>query len=107
MSLRVVITSHALHDLTQAADFIARDSVDAADRFVRSAFATFDFLADNPGVGVRYRSRSTRLRDIRRWFVQGFPNHLIFYRPTKASLRIAGIIHGSRDLDALLRYRRP
>jgi len=53
-----------------------------------------------PGMGHRYESARRQLAGIRVWSVKGFPNHLIFYRPTKEGIEVLHVLHGARDIDA-------
>jgi toxin ParE1/3/4 len=57
-----------------------------------------------PESGALARFRSPNLTEIRWIAVPGFPKHLIFYRyRTKAeSLLVIHVLHGARDLEAIL-----
>jgi plasmid stabilization system protein ParE len=48
-----VLSTAAEEDLTSIWDYIARDSVDAADQWVAKLFVSFETLADNPAIGHR------------------------------------------------------
>ena len=74
-----------LQDIVDIAEYIARDSVDAALRFLDSTEATVGGLLDMPGKGALCEFEEAHLAGIRFWAVDGFPNHLIFYRPTTGS----------------------
>lgn len=60
---RIDLTARARLDLLSLWEYIANDSVDAADRVIDEIFRTFEKLADTPGMGhvrddvkdVRYR----------------------------------------------------
>ncbi len=49
---RIVVSPLAQADVDEIWDYITRDSIPNADRFVDRIEQRFDFLADNPGVGV-------------------------------------------------------
>jgi toxin ParE1/3/4 len=43
---------------------------------------------------------------LRIWRIDGFPNHLIFYRPIEGGIEIVRVLHGARDIDAVLESER-
>ncbi len=88
-------------DLIDCAMYIAEDNLDAAERFLDAAEATFERLASMPFVGQACEFRNPRLQGLRRWQVRGFENYLIFYRPEDHGVTIIRVIHGSRDIDAI------
>ena len=49
---RIIVSPLAQADVDEIWDYIARDSILDADRFVDRIERRFDFLADNSGVGV-------------------------------------------------------
>lgn len=59
-------------DLLGIADYISRDSLAAAIRFLDAAEATFNWLAESPEVGIRCDFDNLELFDIRWWKVKGF-----------------------------------
>ena len=59
-------------------------------------------LAEMPGLGSRRDFSNPILVDIRSWIIKGFPNHLIFYRPTTRGIEVVRVLHGARDLGLLL-----
>lgn len=93
-------TPQAANDLADIWDFIAGDKLQAADRVEAAIFRACDLLADSPLAG-RVRSDLTSL-PVRFWVVHPYPNYLIVYDPEKKPLRIIRILHGARDLPAVL-----
>ena len=81
-------------------DRIAIDNIDAADRFVESAYATFQELAQMPGMGRVRHFPQERLRELRSFRVKGFENYLVFYGPVSEGIEVLHILHGARDLEA-------
>ena len=75
MSGKVTLRPQARVDLIEIADFIANDKIAAAERFLISAEASFDQLAENPELGVVGEFDSRFLRGIRRWRIKGFENY--------------------------------
>ena len=83
------------------ADEVGRS--DLADRFTAQAEITFKKLLRTPGLGRPRSFGHSRLQNLRSSKVDGFPNHLIFYRalPDKGGVEIVRILHGARDLETL------
>lgn len=75
-----------------------------ADRFAASAEATFKKLARSPGLGRVRSFPHPTMGNLRSWQVAGFPNHLVFYRPQpeQRGVEIVRLLHGARDLVAML-----
>jgi toxin ParE1/3/4 len=94
---RVQFSNLAENDLEDISDFIALDSCDAAVAFIHRLRNTCHELADHPDMGVqRSHFKGSNLR----FFSVG--QYLIFYRKILNGVEIALVLHGARDLDALL-----
>lgn len=93
-------TPRALSDLSEIWDYIAEDNVDAANRVESVIFAACDSLARHPLLGSK-RSEITPL-PVRFWTVTRFPNFIVVYRPDTSPLQVIAVLHGKRDLKALL-----
>ena len=66
-------------------------------------FATCNLLVEQPLSGKSFVARADNLKGIRRFPVSGaFRKHLIFYRPNDAGIEIVRVLHGSRDIEAIL-----
>lgn len=101
----LLIAPAARADLIAQWDFFAMEigDPDLADRFVKSAQATFQDLAATPGLGRKRIFPNQRASKLRSWKIANFPNYLAFYRPLSENrgIEIVRILHGARDLDAL------
>lgn len=86
-------------------NYLAARSPATADRFAQAAVATFDDLVAMPGMGSPKQFRNPRLAGIRTWPVAGFPNHLILYREIPGGIDVWAVVHGARNLAAVLRKR--
>jgi plasmid stabilization system protein ParE len=80
--------------------YIAQDSVDAANRVEASFFAAFRRLAQSPMLGST-RPKITR-QPVRFWTVPRFPRYTVIYRPDTSPLLVVTIVHGMRNLTAVL-----
>ena len=103
MSARYVVKPKADRDLDDQADYLAEDSIDLALRFFDAAHSTFKLLATQPNMGWRSRVQYPGLEVLRVFRVTGFEDMLILYRPLPEGVEILRVVHGSRQLRALLR----
>ena len=81
-------------DLTSIYNFIADDSVRAANAWLERIEATFDMLAQMPQGG---RARDDLVPGLR-----SFPvgRYIIFYTPVPDGIVVARVMHSRRDIDA-------
>ena len=90
-------------DLDEQAHFLGiAAGMETALRFLDSAAATFEAIARMPGIGEPWRSRQPRLAGLRSIRIQGFENHLAFYRAVEGEVEIVRVLHGTRDLKNAL-----
>jgi toxin ParE1/3/4 len=100
MKLRWEESEYAFCDLQAMARFIRRGNPVAARSFLQAAYDTFEFLAQNPGVG---RPRfDLGFPEVRSWHVEGLRRYLIFYREIPGGVQIWRVLHGSMDLQTEL-----
>jgi toxin ParE1/3/4 len=97
MSRHISISGPARNDMLELANYLAHDSVDVSDRFLDRVWETAVWLRTSPGAGTMLRSRVPRLAGLRRWPVDGFPNHLIIYRASDAAIIVERVFHGASN----------
>jgi toxin ParE1/3/4 len=103
MTPRYSILPAADRDLDDQAGYLAREaSLDVALRFYDAARTTFEHLARMPNMGERRETANPRLANMRVWRIEGFENHLVFYCPVEDGVEIIRILHGARDIAAIL-----
>ena len=90
------LTSRAESDLFAIWAYIARDSLDAADRLEAAIYSACVFLAEFPLSG-QVRSDLTKL-PVRFWTVVKYPRYVIVYHPATNPLEILRILHGARNI---------
>ncbi len=90
-------------DLVEIYDYIADDSISAADRVLDAIEETFNVLARVPLAGVRYRSGIPDLSEVRMLPVKNFETYLIFYLPGDPETRILYVFHGAREIREHMR----
>jgi toxin ParE1/3/4 len=104
MSRRIVRRRAAIEDLAdQTAWYIVHASQAVADRFVEAVERALQALLDTPGIGAPRPRANPALRDLRMHPVRGFESHLIFYRPLTDGIELIRVLHGARDIEAVLK----
>ncbi len=88
-------------DLDEIWEYIAADSVDAADQWIEKLFEAFEALGRTPGMGHRRD-------DLTDWDVLFWPvgAYLIIYRAERHPIEIVAVTEGSRDIPVFLSRRR-
>jgi len=102
VSPKIARRDRAVQDIVELADFIALDSIQAADRFLEATEGAFHLLAENPNAGAQRTFHSATLRGIRMWPIRGFEKHLIFYRRIPDGIEVVRVLHTARDISAHL-----
>jgi toxin ParE1/3/4 len=92
-------------DVLDLARFLLEQSPEVARRFVDSVQKTLKDLAKRPGIGSPKTFSDPLLSDVRSWWVEGFPNHLIYYLPIEDGIDVLAVLHGARDIEPVLRQR--
>jgi antitoxin ParD1/3/4/toxin ParE1/3/4 len=87
-------------DLDSIWEYIARDNLDAADRWMDKLFDAFQSLADTPGMG--HKREDLTLHPVLFWPVGAY---LIIYRAQSIPVEIVAVTQGSRDIPAFLSRR--
>ncbi|SRR5439155_11495524 len=101
MSGFYVLAPEAARDLAEIWRYIKKkSSIEMAERVESVIRDKILFLAENPGAG---RSR----KDLTDEPVKFLPvySYLIVYRPDKKPVEVVAILHGSRNLEPLLKDR--
>jgi plasmid stabilization system protein ParE len=95
-----VLSDEARQEFKEIWDFIARDDVDAADRWIIKLLEAMDFLARNPRAG------HTR-KDLTDHSVLFWPvgEYLIIYRIQQDYILILAVTQGGRNIPSYLRHR--
>jgi plasmid stabilization system protein ParE len=91
------LTPRAEQDISDIWDYIADDSIEAADRVLAALEKTMNALAKNPGIG-HWREELTDKRH--RFFL--VYSYLIVYRPETTPLQIVRVLHAGRDVQSIL-----
>ena len=81
---------------------VTLDLPEIAVGFRHSVRRTVRVLLRHPLVGPRYQSNHPQLQNLRSWPVTGFEAIRIYYTVDDDALRVIRILHGKRDVSAIL-----
>jgi toxin ParE1/3/4 len=95
--LKVIVSPLAQADIDKIWDYIARDSLVNADRFVDRIEQRFGLLAANPRLGVARDDLRPSLRRFRH------ARYLIYYRSIRGGIEVVRVVHGARQQEPLWR----
>lgn len=93
---RVRKTALAEEDLEEIWLYIAADNIAAADALLDKLVAKSAMLASNPELGRARPEIHDGLRSV------PVGNYILFYRPEPGGIELTRVLHGARDIDALL-----
>ena len=94
-----ILTPLAARDLDEIWDYLAEDSIAAADRVLDALAQGFYKLTAHPGIGhIREDLAGKKYK----FFL--VYSYLIIYRPDTRPLEIIRVLHASRDIEALLDF---
>ena len=94
-----------IQDLINIATYISRDNLDAGDRFLYAAEATFQQIAKTPEIGRLSGFTHPKLPQVRQYPVKGFKNYLIYYQLQPETIDILHVLHGAQDIETLLQQQ--
>ena len=101
---RYVIRPKADQDLDDHAFYYATEaSREIGHRFLVAVHETFTLLATQPQMGWHLKFRHPDVRELRVFRVSGFEKILILYLPVENGIEVLRVIHGSRNVQRLLR----
>jgi plasmid stabilization system protein ParE len=95
-----VLSTEAELDLDDIWEYIAQDSIDAADRWIGKLFDAFDALAGTPGMG--HKREDLTAYPVLFWPVGAY---MIIYRAQSKTIEIVAVTQGARDIPSFLRRR--
>lgn len=102
MKHRIEIQLAAQLDAVEYAEYIARDSPDAAQRFLAGVNAAIILIEKKPGIGHPREMMNPTLAGVRAVAVVGFQNHSVFYRVLEnGTVRVLRVRHAAMDHDAV------
>lgn len=97
---RFVLSNEALIELDDIWEYIARDNIEAASRWIGKLLDACEMLAENPHAGHSMPEIANRSALF--WPVG---KYIIVYRPLRDHIEILAVTQGSRDIPTYLRKR--
>lgn len=97
MTSRFVLSPEAASDLRELIEFIAEDNPDAARRFLARLRGEMERIVATPGIG--HRREDLTEQPVRFWPVG---RYLVIYRQEGQDVEVVRVLHGARDVAALL-----
>ncbi len=97
---KYVLNVDAEQDLNEIWEYIAEDSIDAADRWIDKLFDAFGSLAQTPGMG--HKREDLTAFPVLLWTVGAY---LILYRVQAEWIEIIAVTQGARDIPSFLSQR--
>ncbi|HEY6446455.1 MAG TPA: type II toxin-antitoxin system RelE/ParE family toxin [Acidobacteriaceae bacterium] len=100
---QVILRPAARRDLLESFDYLSREAgVPTAERFLVAVESAANLLAGRPRLGAPCGFSGRISSRFRRLPVPGFENRIIFYLPRRNGADILRVLHGARDLAAIL-----
>ncbi len=95
-----VLGGDAALDLESIWEYIAHDSIDAADKWIGKLYDAFDAISRSPHIGHKRE-------DLTPFPVLFWPvgKYLVIYRAERRPIEIVAVTQGSRDIPAFLHRR--
>jgi toxin ParE1/3/4 len=101
----VLLREAARRDLVEHFVYLAENAgLNTADRFLSSAEASFEDLAQQPLMGAPLRLKHPELVNLRKWRIKDFNNHLVFYEPRPDGVSVVRVLHAASDWWRLLGF---
>lgn len=97
MTYRLEKSPQADIDTDKAFEYLAERSVPTAIRFLDKVAVTMERLREDPSLGMHLKVEEPGLQGIFWRRVDGFPNHLIFFRVDGDLVFVVRVLHGARD----------
>ncbi len=101
--MKHVIRSTARDDIIrQFRYYLLENAPEAAIRFLDAVDESIEAICRTPHGGAPKLIRNPVLSGLRSWAVKGFEDILIFYIVQPDVLRVVRVLHGRRDIKAIL-----
>jgi toxin ParE1/3/4 len=93
---RLRVSRKARRDLVEIFAYIAEDNLDEARRTNAKLVATFEAIAQQPGIGRERPELDSGIQSL------PVAPYVIYYRHTLSIVKVLRVLHGARDIIALL-----
>ena len=100
MSIHIGAVPHA--DIRGIAGYLAQAAgASVARKFTGGLTRTLERLEAQPHSGSLPATPYLRFPELRYALVSGSPRHVVYYLPVPGGIRVARVLHGARDADAI------
>ena len=100
---RLVLSDAAVAVILEQADWYSTQNGKAlVQRWEAAVTSAIMRALHRPNTGAPCHFQTAELHDLRRTAIPGFPKHLLLYRFDRDEVLIVRVVHGARDLEALL-----
>ena len=82
-------------DILEIWEYIAADSISAADQWVDDLDEKMALWATQPMMGRAREELAPRIRSL------AFGRYVVFFEPLPDGIDVVRVLHGSRDIDAM------
>lgn len=96
-----------IQDLITYATYIGAGNLDASDRFLFVAEATFLQLAKMPRIGKNSGFTNPQLSQVRQVPIKGFKNYFVFYQIQDDSIDVIRVLHSAQNIENILEEEIP
>ena len=104
--MKLFIQEAAQQDILQQVDWYSeRELYDIAERFQQASSAAIAALMRMPRAGAPREVSNPRLAGLRSWPVKGFDEFRVYYLVQPELLIVVRVLHGKRDIGALLKVQ--
>lgn len=104
---RVEFRPEVADDVASVVEWLDEWSPTAGSRFGPAVLEAAYRVSDSPGIGSLKEFPQPQLHGLRSWAVRGFPNHLVYYLLRGDVVVVLAVLHGMRDVNAILENRGP
>jgi toxin ParE1/3/4 len=102
MAREIRRTRQLRQDIIEIYYYVYRRSPQAAERVFDAIERSIKALRDIPGAGRLWNSPDPRLEGMRVTVITPYRNFLVFFRSTPTAVEVYRLIHGARQLDAVV-----
>ncbi len=101
--MKLFVLEDAENDVLRQVQWYAEQGLpEIARRFQRATVAAIDGLLSKPSAGSPKRLSNPQLNGLRSWPVKDFENWRVYYLANADLLTVVRILHGKRDIRAVL-----
>jgi toxin ParE1/3/4 len=105
--VRLVKRPIIIQDLIAYASYIGVDNLDASDRFLLAAEATFLQLTKTPKIGRISGFVNPKISQVRQVPIKGFKNYFVFYQIQAETVDVIRILHSAQNIENILEAEIP